>query len=77
MPLCPLRMLQLAPKDLAQEVLRWKGVHFPMYMKGHLLIAGGIAEQPARWLEAMLFLEDLQRQQDHKLEEILNTRTDG
>ena len=67
---CPLKQLQTAPPELRAEVLRWKNVHYPLYIKGHLLVDGGIAAQPARWIEAMLYLEDLAKQQDHKLAEI-------
>ena len=70
LPLCPLRQLQLADPDLREEVLRWKGVHFPLFLKGHLLVSGGISEQPSRWLDAMLFLEQLEHQQEAKLIEI-------
>lgn len=63
---CPIRQLQLAPTDLREEVLRWKHTYFPLYEKGHLLVDGGIADQPARWLEAMLYLENLSARMDAK-----------
>lgn len=57
--LCPIRQLQLAPAPLRAEILRWKEDYFPLYQKGHLLVDGGIEDQPARWLAAMLYLEEL------------------
>lgn len=56
---CPIRQLQLAPAELREEVLRWRGVYFATYRQGHLLVSGGIADQPARWLEAMQYLDEL------------------
>jgi hypothetical protein len=35
---CPIRLLQLAKSELRDEVLRWKDLYFPLYMKGHLLV---------------------------------------
>lgn len=63
---CPLRQLQLADDVLREEILRWKHVHFPLFTKGRLLVAGEIDDQPARWLEAMLYLEQLEARKDHK-----------
>lgn len=47
-------------------MLRWKEIHYPLYKKGHLLVPGGISSQPARWLEAMRYLEQLEAQQEAK-----------
>ena len=67
---CPLRLLQLARPELRLEILRWKNEYFPLFRKGKLLVPGGIAEQPARWLSAMLFLESLEKRQESKFVEI-------
>jgi hypothetical protein len=56
---CPIRQLQLAEPALREEVIRWRDLYYPLYKKGHLLLTGGVAEQPARYLEAMQYLEGL------------------
>lgn len=63
---CPIRQLQLAPDALREEVLRWKNTHFPLFSKGRLLVAGEIDDQPARWLAAMLYLEQLEAKMERK-----------
>src|SRR4051812_12363999 len=67
---CPIRLLQLAKSELRDEVLRWKDLYFPLYMKGHLLVDGAIADQPARWLAAMQYLEALQSKMESKYVEL-------
>lgn len=63
---CPIRQLQLAPPALRDEVLRWKDEYYPLYEKGRLLVRGEISDQPARWLSAMLYLEQLAARMDRK-----------
>lgn len=67
---CPIRQLQLARAQLQAEVVAWRETDFPLYEKGHLLVEGGISAQPARWLAAMRFLEDLRGRQDAKYLEL-------
>lgn len=50
--------------------MRWKDLYFPLYAKGHLLVSGGVSEQPARWLEAMRYLEVLQSRMESKYMEL-------
>lgn len=63
--LCPVRALQLAPPEQQREILRWKD-QYRLFKRGQMLVDGGISAQPARWLEAMLFLESLEQQQETK-----------
>jgi hypothetical protein len=73
--ICPVRALQLAPAALREEILRWKHEYFPAFQKGWPLVAGGVADQPARYLAAMLYIESLEdRKQEKYLEK---TRPDG
>lgn len=67
---CPIRQLQLAPDALREEVLRWKNTHFPLFSKGRLLVDGEIDDQPARWLAAMLYLEQLEAKMERKHTEL-------
>lgn len=67
---CPIRQLQLAADPLRAEVHRWKNVHFPLFTKGRLLVDGEIDDQPARWLSAMLYLEQLDARMERKHTEI-------
>jgi hypothetical protein len=48
---CPLRTLQLAPRTLDAELFRYTELYYPAYQDKHLLVEGGIADQPARYLE--------------------------
>lgn len=50
---CPVRSLQLADPLLVSEMHRHVNEYYPHYEDGHLLIAGGIADQPARYLAYM------------------------
>jgi hypothetical protein len=52
-----------------REILRWKDDYLD-YKKGALLVPGGISEQPARWLEAMHYLESLEKKQETKYFEL-------
>ncbi|MEX1185322.1 MAG: hypothetical protein WEA80_01875 [Gemmatimonadaceae bacterium] len=75
---CPIRQLQLAPPELREEVLRWKNTHFPLFKKGRLLVRGEINDQPARWLAAMLYLEQLSARMERKHVELkLAEQNDG
>lgn len=50
---CPVRSLQLADESLVGEINRHVNEYFPFYEDGHLLVSGGIADQPARYLVYM------------------------
>jgi hypothetical protein len=51
---CPLRSLQLADPELVAEINRHVNEYFPFYEDGHLPVAGGISDQPARTIAYML-----------------------
>lgn len=51
---CPVRSLQLADPSLVAEINRHVNEYYPFYEDGHLLVAGGIADQPARTVTYML-----------------------
>lgn len=50
---CPLRTLQLAPPALGLELARHTETYYPAYVAGQLLNDGGLAAQPARYLDLM------------------------
>ena len=50
---CPLRTILLADPSLVSEMARHVNEYFPFYEDGHLLVAGGISDQPARSLAYM------------------------
>lgn len=60
---CPLRTLQLIEERdpaLGREYARMVGEYFPHYQRGHLLEAGGLADQPARyvaWMRALAAMD--------------------
>ena len=57
--LCPIKSLLDADATVRSEVYELAYVHFPLFKGGHLLVRGAISDQPAWWLEAMMFLETL------------------
>ena len=65
--LCPIRALQIAPQELQAEVIRMRMELFPLFEKGLLLVKGGVADQPARYVEYMRTIEDLNGQVKAKL----------
>lgn len=58
---CPVRdILEARERDqqLAEEFDRYTTHYYPAYQDGHLLVAGGIADQPARYLALIGALRD-------------------
>jgi hypothetical protein len=61
---CPVRTLQLAEEDLesaalVRELERVADVYFPAYEQGVLLEAGGVSDQPARYLDLIGLVREL------------------
>lgn len=50
---CPLRTIQLANPHLSGEIETYRRELWPLWEKGHLLAAGGVEDQPARYLDMM------------------------
>jgi hypothetical protein len=69
---CPLRSLQLADSSLVQEMSRHVNEYYPFYEDGHLLVAGGISDQPARTMAYMLEIRRLWNIVDEKYLQSLN-----
>jgi hypothetical protein len=70
---CPLRTWLRAFEDqpaLAQELVRYTGTYFPAYEDGHLLEAGGLADQPARYLDGMIAIRDTKRAVQARYDEL-------
>jgi hypothetical protein len=65
--LCPIRAVQLAPEDLRAEVMRMQFELYPLFEKGYLLVKGGIADQPARYISYMQEIGELVAQIKYKL----------
>lgn len=60
---CPLRTIlraREASPDLIAEYDRYLNVYYPLYQDGHLLVEGGVAAQPARYLDFMLAIRETQ-----------------
>lgn len=74
---CPVRQLQLAPSALSREVTRWKDEYFPHFRAGHLVVSGAISDQPARWLQAMRYLDHLRERQDTRYMELTRPSESG
>jgi hypothetical protein len=56
--------MQLAPAPLMAEIDRYTESYYPAYRDGHLLVAGGLADQPARYVE----LVQLTRSYEHAVQ---------
>lgn len=67
---CPMRaMLRIreAEPRLVRELERMRLEYFPLYRDGHLLVAGGVTEQPARYLGYMRELSAMERLVEGKI----------
>ena len=70
---CPLRTLLRAREDHAatmQELDRYRDTYYPAYQDGHLLVAGGVSDQPARYLAMILALRDSEHAMQRKYDEV-------
>lgn len=67
---CPVRSIQLAPSAVTAEVSRYVDEYYPAYVDGHLLVEGGIAGQPARYLAYMREIKSLETKVELKLHEL-------
>jgi hypothetical protein len=75
---CPLRAIQLARETdpaIAHEVDRYAATYYPLYRDGHLLVEGGIADQPARYLELLGVMRDIDHEMERKAAELLAPKT--
>lgn len=76
---CPLRTVIRAREtspEVAEQVARDIDVYFPAYRDGHLLTGGGIADQPARYVESMMLIRDMWNAIDAKDVEIASQGAD-
>lgn len=71
--ICPVRLFQIA-EEVAPEMLaefnRHVHEYYPHYAKGHLLLAGGVANQPAITMEYMREIDRLRALTQAKHDEI-------
>jgi hypothetical protein len=70
---CPLRTLLRARDDtpaLAEELDRHLDTYYPLYRDGHLLEAGGVGDQPARYLDYMIAIRSTEEGVQMKLDEM-------
>ena len=70
---CPVRELlalrETDPRALT-EFEQHVGTYWPAYKAGHLLVAGGIADQPARYVDMMHAIADVVERSDDKYLEL-------
>lgn len=70
---CPVRTLLLARETnpvLVRELDRYTETYYPAYKDGHLLVRGGVADQPARYLDIINLTRDLEHAVDAKAAEL-------
>jgi hypothetical protein len=68
-----MRTLQLARVSdpaLTAEVERYVDLYYPSYKDGHLLTRGGIADQPARYLELIRLIRGMEDDVEAKWDEL-------
>jgi hypothetical protein len=58
-PLRTIRHLRATEPELMAEYDRYLTTYYPLYLDGHLLVEGGIADQPARYLDYMLAIRQM------------------
>ncbi len=56
---CPVMTLLQAPPKIVAELGRMERLYFPLFEEGHLLEAGGVADQPQRYLEYMIGIRQM------------------
>ena len=68
---CPQLTRRMAPAELRREMDRMWSEYYPLYSKdGHLLVTGGIADQPARFMEYMRAIGETVKAMEAKHTEI-------
>lgn len=67
---CPVRSLQLADAAVVGEVDRYVDIYYPAYEDKHLLVAGGLADQPARYVDLIQLVRRIDRETESKFHEI-------
>lgn len=58
---CPVMTLLKAPPEIQAELQRMELEYYPMYEDGHLLVAGGLVDQPSRYLDWMRRIRDTKK----------------
>lgn len=67
---CPVRDILDAPIDVREEVGELLQLLVPAYDAGHLLVAGGLADQPARYVEMIQLVRATRDRVSERLREI-------
>jgi hypothetical protein len=70
---CPMRTLLRAHDEspaALQELNRYSDLYHPAYDDGHLLVSGGLADQPARYLDLIMALRISENQMQQKYDEV-------
>ena len=71
---CPLRTLLRASAAERDELDRHVTTYYPAYRDGHLLVEGGVADQPARYLAIVRQLRESEETQERKYLETIQER---
>lgn len=53
-----------------RELNRYSDTYYPAYEDGHLLVAGGLTDQPARYLDMIMALRTSENQMQQKYDEV-------
>lgn len=70
---CPLRTLlraEEATPALSAEFDRYGTTYYPLYKAGHLLVKGGVSDQPARYLDYMVAIRTTEDAVQRKFDEV-------
>jgi hypothetical protein len=74
---CPLRDLLLAPSDATAEFNVARLELYPMFRRGFLYEAGGVADQPARYIAWMNEIDDARAAAQQKYDELTTPPEEG
>jgi hypothetical protein len=67
---CPVRDILDTPADVRDELNEFMQLLVPAYDAGHLLVSGGISDQPARYVEMITHIRDTRALVAARLHEI-------
>ena len=67
---CPVREILDAPAGARAEVDELMGLLMPAYDAGHLLAAGGLADQPARYVEMIQLVRATRARVGERVDEL-------
>jgi hypothetical protein len=73
---CPVMDLRTADRNTLREVTMMRTELYPLYREGHLLVAGGVIDQPARYLSFMREMDAARLKAESAFQKVLRDEED-